>query len=133
MAEKLAVVTGASSGIGFNLAKVFAENGFDLVIDAEDASVNKAATELKALGVQVTPVVADLATYDGCKKFWQAVEAADRKVDAVAINAGIGVGGCLPIPISTRRSTSFALTSKAPCTSRNMRCANSSPRRTARS
>ncbi|MGI4830501.1 MAG: SDR family NAD(P)-dependent oxidoreductase [Janthinobacterium lividum] len=93
MAEKLAVVTGASSGIGFNLAKVFAENGFDLVIDAEDASVNKAATELKALGVQVTPVVADLATYDGCKKFWQAVEAADRKVDAVAINAGIGVGG----------------------------------------
>lgn len=93
MSNKLAVVTGASSGIGYNLAKVFAENGFDLVIDAEDAGINKAAVEFKAMGVQVTPVQADLATYDGCKKFWAAVEAADRKVDAVAINAGVGVGG----------------------------------------
>lgn len=93
MADKLAVVTGASSGIGYNLAKVFAENGFDLVIDAEDERLSKAASDFKALGVKVTAVQADLATPEGCKKLWQAVEATHRKVDAVAINAGVGVGG----------------------------------------
>ena len=93
MAKQLAVVTGASSGIGYNLAKVFAENGFDLLIDAEDESVQQAAADLKRQGVEVTPVVADLATFDGCMTFWKAVEATGRKVDAVAINAGVGVGG----------------------------------------
>lgn len=93
MADKLAVVTGASSGIGYNLAKVFAENGYDLVIGAEDASIHKAAADFKALGVHVTPVQTDLATFEGCDTFWKGVEALDRKVDAVAINAGVGVGG----------------------------------------
>ena len=93
MANKLAVVTGASSGIGYSLAKVFAENGFDLVICAEDNSVNSAAAQLQPLGVQVKPIVADLADYNGCETFWHAVNALDRKVDAVAINAGVGVGG----------------------------------------
>ncbi len=93
MADKLAVVTGASSGIGFNLAKVFAENGFDLIIDAEDARLGPAAAQLMALGVQVTPVHEDLATFDGCTKFWKVVESTNRKVDAVSINAGVGVGG----------------------------------------
>ncbi len=93
MANKLAVVTGASSGIGYNLAKVFAENGYDLAIGAEDAGIEKAAADFKALGVHVTAQKTDLATFDGCKNFWDGVEALDRKVDAVAINAGIGVGG----------------------------------------
>ena len=93
MANKLAVVTGASSGIGYNLAKVFAENGFDLIIDAEGARLPQAAADLKALGVNVTPVQADLATPQGCQQFWKTVESTDRKVDAVAINAGVGVGG----------------------------------------
>ena len=56
MAEKLAVVTGASNGIGYNLARVFAENGYDLIINGEDSSLQTAASELKALGVNVTPV-----------------------------------------------------------------------------
>ncbi len=93
MANQLAVVTGASSGIGYNLAKVFAENGFDLIIGANDDRLSKAAADFQSLGVKVTAVGADLATYDGCKQFWQAVEGANRKVDAVAINAGRGVGG----------------------------------------
>lgn len=93
MADKFAVVTGASSGIGYNLAKVFAENGYDLVIGAEDAGIQNAATDLKTLGVTVTPVQADLATFDGCKQFWQQVESTGRTLDAIAINAGIGVGG----------------------------------------
>ncbi len=55
VANKLAVVTGASSGIGYNLAKVFAENGFDLVIDAEDARLSKAATDFKAPAAKRNP------------------------------------------------------------------------------
>lgn len=93
MANKLAVVTGASSGIGYNLAKVFAENGYDLVVTAQTDGVQKAANDFKQLGVEVTAIQADLATFDGCKQFWQQVESLDRKVDAVAINAGFGVGG----------------------------------------
>lgn len=93
MAEKLAVVTGASNGIGFNLAKVFAENGYDLIINSAGERLEGAAEELRTLGVEVTEVRADLAEYDGVDAFWSEVEASGRKVDAVCINAGVGVGG----------------------------------------
>ncbi len=91
--NKLAVVTGASSGIGYNLAKVFAENGFDLVVASNGERLEKAATDFEALGVSVRAVEADLATFDGVQSFWQQVEAVGRPVDAMAINAGVGVGG----------------------------------------
>ncbi len=93
MANQLAVVTGASSGIGYNLAKVFAENGFDLVIASNDSELSKAESDFKAMGVQVKAVQADLATYDGVKSFWKEVESAGRRVDAIAVNAGVGLGG----------------------------------------
>jgi NAD(P)-dependent dehydrogenase (short-subunit alcohol dehydrogenase family) len=56
MGKQLAIVTGASSGIGYNLAKVFAENGFDLVIASNGERLDKAETDLKAFGAQVTAV-----------------------------------------------------------------------------
>ncbi len=93
MANQLAVVTGASSGIGYNLAKVFAENGFDLVIASAGDRLDGAEQDLKSLGVRVNAVQADLATYAGVEEFWQAVEGEGRPVDAIAINAGVGVGG----------------------------------------
>jgi len=93
MGKQLAIVTGASSGIGYNLAKVFAENGFDLVIASNGERLDKAETDLKALGVQVTAVHTDLATYDGVAELWKQVESLGRPVDAAAINAGVGVGG----------------------------------------
>ena len=93
MAERLAAVTGASSGIGYNLAKVFAENGFDLVIGSAGERLEQAAEDFKALGVQVTVAQADLATREGCDEFWRAVEGTGRRLDAIAINAGVGVGG----------------------------------------
>lgn len=93
MANQLALVTGASSGIGYNLAKVFAENAFDLIIASEGERLDSAASELQSLGVQVTPVHADLATYDGVEKLWQAVQSAGRPLDAAALNAGVGLGG----------------------------------------
>lgn len=93
MANQLAVVTGASSGIGYNLAKVFAENGFDLVIASNDDRLEKARADFEAMGVQVKAVEADLATYEGVKTFWREVESMGRPVDAAAVNAGVGVGG----------------------------------------
>src|SRR5579875_1242227 len=93
MADKFAVVTGASSGIGYNLAKVFAENGYDLIVCAEDGGIQKTASDLQPLGVSVTPVQADLATFDGCREFWQHLERSGRTLDAIALNAGVGVGG----------------------------------------
>jgi short-subunit dehydrogenase len=93
MADQLAVVTGASSGIGYNLAKVFAENGFDLVIASNGERLEKAEEDFKALGVSVKAVRADLATYEGVDEFWESVESEGRPVGAIAINAGVGVGG----------------------------------------
>ncbi|MFL6125187.1 SDR family NAD(P)-dependent oxidoreductase [Actinophytocola sp.] len=89
----LAVVTGASSGIGYELAKQFAQHDFDLVIAAENAGIAESARELSTHGGHVTPVQADLSTADGVATLYEAVIATGRPVDAVAINAGIGVGG----------------------------------------
>ena len=92
-ARPLALVTGASSGIGLELAKQFAENGFDLVIAAEDAELDTAAAELRAMGTAVAPVRVDLTRYDDVELLWRAVHESGRTLDAAALNAGVGVGG----------------------------------------
>jgi len=89
--RRLAVVTGASSGIGLELAKVFADNAFDLIIAAED-DLEPAAAELRGRGAAVDPVRADLGTYKGVEALADRVRAG-IPVDALAINAGVGVGG----------------------------------------
>lgn len=94
----LAVVTGASSGIGFELARQCAQNGYDVVIAAEDGgSLREAAQALSGLGEgggsQVTPVECDLATFDGVEKLWAAVQGQGRPVDVLCANAGVGVDG----------------------------------------
>jgi short-subunit dehydrogenase len=91
--RSLALVTGASSGIGYELAKQFADRDFDLVITAEDARITDVARELTTLGADVTPVQADLSTEEGVNRLYGKATATGRPVDAVAINAGIGVGG----------------------------------------
>lgn len=91
--KPLAVVTGASSGIGFELAKELTNRGFDLVIAAEDERISQAATQLQQNGNTVTPVQVDLADYDGVEKFYNELKSTGRPLDVVAINAGIGVGG----------------------------------------
>jgi short-subunit dehydrogenase len=88
----LAVVTGASSGVGRELAVQFAENGYDLVVAAEDERIEPAARALARNGVQAIPVRANLATFDGVEDLYRAIEGAGRP-DAVAINAGVGVAG----------------------------------------
>ena len=94
MANQIALITGASSGIGYNLARVFAENGFDLLVTAEQNDrLTKATSDFRAIGVSVTEIPADLATYDGVEQLWHKVEANGRPLDAVALNAGFGLGG----------------------------------------
>ncbi len=89
--QPLAVVTGASSGIGYELAKQFANNGFDVIIAAEDTGIVGAAAELATAGVSVEPVQVDLATYEGVEQLCARITSTDRPLTAVAINAGIGV------------------------------------------
>ena len=89
----LAVVTGASSGIGVELARQFAENGYDLLICAEDDRLEQAAAELRGTGAEVATVQADLATYDGVEKLYAAATVGGRPVSAAALNAGVGLGG----------------------------------------
>jgi short-subunit dehydrogenase len=90
----LAVVTGASSGIGFELAKQFAEHGYDLLIAAEDDAIEQAAADFRRDGQnQVLPVRVDLATYEGVESLYEAILATGRPVDAIALNAGRGIGG----------------------------------------
>ena len=93
MRKPLGVVTGASSGIGYNLAKVFAENGFDLVIVSAGERLDKAESDFEAIGADTMAVHADLAKYEGVQELWAAVEGTGRPLDAIAINAGVGVGG----------------------------------------
>jgi len=93
LTRPLAVVTGASNGIGYELAKQFAQNGFDLLVTSTGPSINEAAIAFEKLGAQVETVEADLATYDGVEKLYSKIKATGRSVDAIAINAGVGVGG----------------------------------------
>ena len=86
----LAVITGASTGIGRALAQECAEHGFDLVIAANEASIVLAGDELRATGVDVATVEADLATPEGVDKLLATI--AGRNVDALLANAGISLG-----------------------------------------
>lgn len=85
----LSIVTGASSGIGRELAMLAAREGFD-VIAAADTPLDEVAAELEAMGARVTPVMVDLATREGCDAVYEAV--GDRHVAALLANAGHGLG-----------------------------------------
>ncbi|MET9319331.1 SDR family NAD(P)-dependent oxidoreductase [Streptomyces sp. NPDC003038] len=89
----LAVVTGASSGIGFELARECARHGYDLVVVAEDELLDEAAERLRAHGTAVRAVRTDLATYDGVEALHGDLRALGRPVNAAVLNAGIGLGG----------------------------------------
>jgi uncharacterized protein len=89
----LALVTGASTGIGLELAKQFANHGFDLFVTAHDDALDDAVTALRPLGGAVESLRVDLARESGVDELWTRVQALDRPLAAAALNAGRGAGG----------------------------------------
>lgn len=93
-ARPFAVVTGASRGIGLELARQFAAHGYDLLITSTGGPpLAEAARELERLGARTWTVAADLRDYDGVEALHRAVVATGRPLDAIALNAGVGLGG----------------------------------------
>ncbi|WP_076221389.1 SDR family NAD(P)-dependent oxidoreductase, partial [Mycobacterium avium] len=89
----LAMITGASSGIGLELAELFAQRGYDLVVAAENDGIYPASDSLSRWGVDVRPVQVDLRTPEGVEKLYREATEGDRGLDAAALNAGVGGGG----------------------------------------
>jgi uncharacterized protein len=92
-ARKLALVTGASSGIGFELTGVFARNGYDVVIAAEDDDVYAAADKLSGHGATVRALQVDLRKPQNVEKLYRDATSMGRTLDAAALNVGTGRGG----------------------------------------
>jgi short-subunit dehydrogenase len=87
----LAVITGASTGIGLELARLCADQDFELVIAADEPRINEAATELSQR-TPCTAVECDLSTLEGVDKLISAIEATGRPVEVLVANAGRGLG-----------------------------------------
>lgn len=90
MPNKLAIVTGASTGIGFELATLAAKDGYDVIVVANEQLIDAAAQDFKQFGTQVTAVEADLSTLEGVDKLLAATNG--RQVDVLCANAGKGLG-----------------------------------------
>jgi uncharacterized protein len=88
--RKFAIVTGASTGIGFELARLCAQNGFDLLIAADEPEIEDAAEQLRAFGGTVDALEVDLADIEGVDELYAAANG--RDVDALLANAGRGLG-----------------------------------------
>jgi len=86
----LAVVTGASTGIGLELAKCCVKSGFELLIVADEPKIEDAAQILKSLGASVEALEADLSTIEGVDKLYETI--GGRPVAALLANAGRGLG-----------------------------------------
>jgi len=92
-ARQFAVVTGASSGIGLELARQFASHDFDVLVAAHSEAIFDAADELRIHGTEITPLRVDLATAEGTEELATVISGTGRQLDALAVNAGFGNNG----------------------------------------
>jgi short-subunit dehydrogenase len=91
--RRLALATGASSGIGLELASNSLNMSTICWINAEDGELDTVAVQLGSSGVSVQPIRADLRTVEGVERLWEQVAATGRALDVAALNAGVGEGG----------------------------------------
>ncbi len=90
----LALVTGASNGIGYHLASQVAQDGYDLVSAGREQDLTaKAEQDFRAMGVEVSSYAGDLSQREACTNLWRKVEQAGRPLDVACLNAGLGMGG----------------------------------------
>lgn len=83
--KTFAVVTGASSGIGYELAAQFAQHGYDVLIAAEDDGIHQAAQQLARNGTRIEPLQVDLASYEGVEELAEKIQSSGRPLDALAL------------------------------------------------
>lgn len=88
--SKFAIVTGASTGIGFELAHCAAQDGYDLLVVADEPLIDASADDFRRHGIEVRSVEADLSTEQGVHQLLAA--AGDRPIDVLCANAGRGLG-----------------------------------------
>lgn len=91
--RKLVMITGSSSGLGFELAKLFAQDNFDVAMSGSSERIYESAKEIERLGVEAYPFQADAGTYEGVEDFWNFVASKNRNLDAAVLNVGISLGG----------------------------------------
>jgi len=104
MADKFAIITGASTGIGFELATLAAQDGYDILIVADEPLIEAAAADFRQFGTNVQSVQADLSTIDGVDTLLAAANG--RRIDVLCANAGTGLGGAfLDQPVAAWRRT----------------------------
>src|SRR5947209_5424577 len=99
----LAVVTGASTGIGLELARHLAAEGFALVVVAEEPEIRHAAEELRLRGADAEPIQVDLSTAAGVEELHRRLQAAGRPIDVLCLNAGVGNGGAFAVDTPLER------------------------------
>lgn len=88
--SKFAIITGASTGIGFELAHLAAKDGYDLLVAADEPLIDASAADFRQYGTQVRSVEADLSTLNGIDLLLAATDG--RQVDLLCANAGRGLG-----------------------------------------
>ncbi|MFF9457315.1 SDR family NAD(P)-dependent oxidoreductase [Streptomyces flaveolus] len=89
----LAFVTGASNGIGTEIARQLASRGYDIIGTGRGDSIDTVAERLRALSATVYPLRADLTAYDGVEDLWKQVQEISRPLDVAVLNAGVSIGG----------------------------------------
>jgi short-subunit dehydrogenase len=90
MANKFAIITGASTGIGFELATLAAQDGYDILVVADESLINDAARDFEQFGTSVQALEADLSTIEGVDTLLAAANG--RRIDVLCANAGRGLG-----------------------------------------